>query len=541
MPDDESNVRPVILGTGNTGLSRAYDLEVLRVFRSRNSLAVIACSATLSVAFAGCSANRSLLPSVPTATVNGVRVAHPQHGLSRLASQPPVGMQMAFLMTDGTVLTQSYASNTWYKYTPDANGGYSSGTWTQVATLPSGYSPSAFASAVLADGRLLITGGEYNYPGNYNLQLTNLGAVYDPVANTWTSIGHPTNWHWIGDSPSSVLPDGRLVVGQKLTHQDAALDPATLKWTVLGNTGKSDFNAEEGWTLLPDGTILTADVKNAPNSERYNPTTGQWKSMGSTIVDLHSPSPYKQCLTYGPKPKDCYLPPGEIGPLMLRPDGTVFATGSFTSTGGAGHTAIFHPSGSGGSWTQGPDFPNGDNAGDSFAALLPSGNVLVFGVSGELYEFNGTSFTGEGSYNGVPLLLPTGQVMILGYSSVALYTPTGQPQSSWLPKITKTPKTLTHGQTYTISGKQFNGLSQAMSFGDEFQNATNYPLVRITNKSTGHVFYARTHDHSSMGVATGSLIVTTHFDVPSNIETGASALVVVANGLASTSVSVTVK
>jgi hypothetical protein len=412
-----------------------------------------------------------------------------------------------------------------------------------VATLPTGYAPTAFASAVLADGRLAVTGGEYNSPGNYDLQLTNLGAVYDPTANTWTSLGHPNGWQWIGDSPSSVLADGRLLVGQKLTKLDAVLDPKTLHWSKLGDAGKSDFNAEEGFTLLSDGTVLTADVKNAPNSERYNATTGQWKSAGSTIVDLHSPTNVSGCLTYGPKPKDCYYPPGEIGPLMLRPDGTVFATGSGSGPNGSGpgHTAIFHPSGSGGSWTTGPDFPNGDNAGDSFAALLPSGNVLVFGVSGELYEFNGTSFTTEGQGSGVPLLVPTGQVLMFGYSSVSLYSPAGQPQSSWLPKIKTSPKTVTRGQSYKISGTQFNGLSQAMSFGDEFQNATNYPLVRITNNATGHVFYARTHDHSSMGVATGSLVVSTNFDVPSSASTGASKLQVVANGIASAAVAVTVK
>jgi hypothetical protein len=513
------------------------------VFRFRNSSAFVTCAAVLAIGFAGCSANRSILPVTGLQTGNNVRARHVQHGVSMLAHQPPVGMQMGFLMTDGTVLTQSYSSNTWYRYTPDATGGYSDGTWAQVATLPAGYAPSAFASAVLADGRLLISGGEYNTPGMYDLQLTNLGAVYDPKANTWTAIGHPTGWHWIGDSPASVLPDGRFLVGQKLTKQDAVLDPKTLHWTKLGDTGKADFNAEEGFTLLPDGTILTADVKNAPNSERYNPSTGKWASAGSTIVDLHSVSPYHQCLTYGPKPKDCYLPPGEIGPAMLRPDGTVFATGSGSgpSGGGVGHTAIFQPSGSGGSWSVGPDFPNGDNAGDSFAALLPSGNVLVFGVSGELYEFNGSSFTPEGGGTGPPLLLPTGQVLMLGYSSVGLYTPSGQPQSSWLPQVTKSPKTVTRGQTYPISGTQFNGLSQAMSFGDEYQNATNYPLVRITNNATGHVFYARTHDHSSMGVATGSLVVSTSFDVPSSMDTGASKLQVVANGLASKAVAVTVK
>jgi len=54
------------------------------------------------------------------------------------------------------------------------------------------------------------------------------------------------------------------------------------------------------------------------------------------------------------------------------------------------------------------------------------------------------------------------------------------------------------------------------------------------------VFYCKTHAHSTMGVATGATIVSTKFDVPSGIETGASKLVVVANGIPSVSVVVTV-
>jgi hypothetical protein len=99
---------------------------------------------------------------------------------------------------------------------------------------------------------------------------------------------------------------------------------------------------------------------------------------------------------------------------------------------------------------------------------------------------------------------------------------------------------VTRGQTYKIAGTQFNGLSQGAAFGDEFDTHTNYPLVRITNNSSGHVFYCRTHDHSSMGVATGSKTITTEFDVPSGMETGAGMLEVVANGIPSTAVAVTV-
>jgi acyl-CoA thioester hydrolase len=58
------------------------------------------------------------------------------------------------------------------------------------------------------------------------------------------------------------------------------------------------FHAEEGWTLLPDSTVLTFDVKHAPNSEKYIPWLEKWVTAGSTIVDLHSPSEFG-CLPYG--------------------------------------------------------------------------------------------------------------------------------------------------------------------------------------------------------------------------------------------------
>ena len=454
--------------------------------------------------------------------------------LKTLVHQPPDGIQITFQLTDGTVMAQGNSASDWWKLTPDNTGSYVKGTWTQLASLPAGYVPDDFASAVLADGRLVITGGEYN---NDTFALTNLGAIYDPKANTWTALAPPTGWTYIGDSPSVVLPNGKFVVGNKLTKQIRQLNPKTLKWASLPSKGKSDFNAEEGWTLLPDGSFLTADVKNAPNSEIYSTTAKQWVSAGSTIVDLHSPSPFG-CINYGPGGKLCYFPPGEIGPQILRPDGTVFVTGSYTGSNGPGHTAIYDSLT--GIWTVGPVFPNGDNAGDSFAALLPNGNVLVEGDSGTSYEFDGTRLIPGPRTFGSLMVLPTGEVLV-GGGPTQTYTSSGTYQTSWAPMISTYPSTLTRGSTYSIAGTQFNGLSQAASFGDELETATNYPLVRIANDSTHHVFYARTHDHSTMGVATGTATVSTHFDVPATMETGASTLEVVANGIPSVAVNVTVQ
>jgi hypothetical protein len=457
-----------------------------------------------------------------------------------LAHPAPDGASIGFVLTDGTVMVQGFNYGDWWRMTPDNTGSYLKGTWKQVASLPQGYLPLYFASAVLADGRLLITGGEYN---DGVFAFTKRGAVYDPVANTWTNLKPPAHWGFIGDSPSSMLPNGDFLLGRKFDKRIAVLDPSTLSWTELNYTGKRDENAEEGWTLMPNGNVLTADVKQAPNAEIYDPSSQTWTTTGPTPVNLMGPPVVKK-VNYGKN--RVYYPPGEIGPAMLRPDGTIFATGATHAGASAGHTAIYTPGANGaiGTWAAGPDFQNGDDAGDSFAALLPTGNVLVEAESGNLYEFDGTNLTktkyatGGPLSDGMLLVLPTGEIFVGG---VEIYSDTGKVNPAWAPTITSVANTLSPGSTYPISGTQFNGLSQANAFGDELETATNYPLVRITNTATGHVFYARTHDHSTMGVATGNTIVSTNFDVPTSIETGASTLVVVANGIPSAPANVTIQ
>jgi hypothetical protein len=469
-----------------------------------------------------------------------------------LNNQPPAGVALCLLLTDGAVICQAgiFSNHTptgdWYKFTPDVNGSYINGTWSQIASLPSGYAPQAYASAVMIDGRVVIVGGEYDASGNF--VVSNQGAVYDPAANTWTALTPPPGLQYIGDAQGVVLPNGQFMIGSKLDTRLAVLDPASLTWTVITPTGKSNsFNAEEGWTLLPDGTVLTVDVQNAPNTERYFPATTTWVTAGNTPTDMHTPGSGD----YVVAPGVIYHSPGEMGPAIRRPDGTVLAVG------GNGQTAIFTPppanSTAPGTWVQGPSIPGGLHAEDAPLVLLPNGHVLVVGDPTHpglgFFEFDGANMTSvPASHNASQdeatwtslLLLPTGQVMLVDSSNFAdIYTPTGTYDSSWAPTITAVPSTLTNGSTYQITGTQFNGLSQGSAFGDELQNSTNYPLVRITNNSTGHVFYAKTHGHTSMGVATGSTPISTNFDVPANVELGAGQLAVVVNGIPSAPVAVT--
>ena len=450
-----------------------------------------------------------------------------------LQHQPSFGASTALLLTDGTVMVQQVGSRPWWRLTPDINGSYVNGTWSQLASLPSGYAPLYYGSAVLSDGRVIVEGGEYNFGVP---QETNLGAIYDPLTNVWTPVTPPSGWANIGDGQSVVLANGVYMQANALTTQEALFNAQTLTWTSTG-TGKADANSEEGWTLLPNRAVLTTDANNSgnpTNSEWYNPLTGIWKSAGSTIVPLADPGSH------------------EVGPAVLRPDGTVWATG------GTGHTAIFNTATH--TWAVGPDFPNigGQlDIADGPASLVPSGNVFCVASPGifqpplHFFEFDGTNLIQEPgtpnsshktSYEGRMLLLPTGQVLFTdGTTDVEVYTPVGSANSAWAPTIISAPATISVGGSYTISGTQFNGMSQAVAYGDDAQAATNYPLVRIINHATGHVFYTRTHGHSVMGVATGSRRVGTHFDVPAGVESGASDLEVVADGIASNPVAVTVQ
>jgi hypothetical protein len=464
---------------------------------------------------------------------------------------PPSPVAHMLLLTDGSVLVNSFFFEThvdsWYRLIPDSTGSYINGTWTAAGTLPSGYNPLYFASAVLPNGQVVMLGGEYNNGSDF---FKPEGAAYNPKTNKWVSLAPPTGWTTIGDASSVVLPNGTFMLANCCTTQQAlltSLNPVT--WTATG-TGKFDENDEEGWTLLPGGDVLTVDAyvnkydKTGTNSEIYTTSTGTWATAGSTIEQLWDSS--AACGGSG-------AASFEVGPAVLRPDGTVFATGANRCA--AGHTAIYDSLT--GAWTAGPDFPSGLDIADGPAALLPDGNVLVdaapgiFGTGTKFFEWDGTQLNPtadvpnasiDPSFQGNMVCLPTGQIMFTDFSAkVEIYTPSGTYQAAWQPNITHLAKTLTHGTVNNqIGGTQFNGLSQCAAYGDDNQSATNWPLVRITNNGTGDVVYAKTHTFSTMGVATGSAVVKAQFDIPATIGTGPSTLEVVANGIPSAAVAVTI-
>ena len=481
-----------------------------------------------------------------------------------LTNPPPFGTPGTMLLeSNGTVLVHNEPDNNttggttaWYKLTPDSQGSYIDGTWSKIASMPAGYTPLYFASAILPDGRMIVEGGEYI---GENAVWSNRGAIYNPVTNRWASVAPPPGWTNIGDAASDVLANGTFMLQHpcntcltdpNLTVDDALLNARTLKWTVIPGTGKNDPNDEEGWTLEPSGQLLTVDTWIPAATQLFNPRTRLWSFAGNTATNGNPVNPF---------------PVVEIGPQVEMPGGNTFVVGAGTSTqepptacttDAPTQTALYqYKPGTAGTWTAGPQIPAIDSqqfgAADGPGSVLPDGNVLfdvsacVYNTPTHFFVYNASSSTltqipdvpnapNDSSYYTKMLALPNGQVLFNdGSSDMEVYTAGGTPNPSWAPTITSLSSTkIAPGGSYSLSGKQLAGLDPGATYGDDVQDNTNFPLVRITNSATGVVTYARTSDWTSVSVAPGKRSAT-RFTLPPGTPAGKSTLVVVANGIAS--------
>jgi hypothetical protein len=520
----------------------------------------------------------------------------------------PLNPDTMLLLTDGSIAVQDYAQSDWWRLVPDQFGHYLDGTWVPMgnmtvqttgtcATTPNTagagkgtgyygcpYAPYDYASAVLMDGRLVVTGGEYIYDAatNYYSAETTEGSIWNWQTNSWATVTPPSGWTRIGDADSLVLANGQYILARNsggTTGSVAIMTPeggvgnfGPTTWTNLSPSGKADGNSEENWVLLPDGTVWTLDISKEPGSERYIPpylnvggdmTNGQWISAG--------PEPASIGVTV-------YKSGSEDGANVLLPNGNVFAISGNPAASGGGINALFSPpptqyppSTATGSWAAAPNYPTTTSPltdCDGPASVMPNGNVFFTGSPGcydapsEYFEYvsgnpnlvqvispydpvlGAPVATVIASYYSRFIVLPDGNMLYSNDDGFETYifTPNNNtPNPAWAPAITSYPTTVSPGTTnYVVAGTQFNGVTGSGYYGDDEANASNYPVVNFTNGTTGHVQYGRTHDHSSMGVQTGATIVSTYVDTPANLECGSASMVVIANGISSPSVPVTV-
>jgi hypothetical protein len=489
-----------------------------------------------------------------------------------LVNAPPFGTPGTMLLeSDGTVLVHDEPDNNttggttmWWKLTPNSKGSYVDGTWSQIASMPAGYTPLYFGSAILPDGRMIVEGGEYI---GENAVWSDKGAIYNPVTNAWASVAPPPGWTSMGDAASDVLDNGTFMLQHPCQNcstangvngvtpvDDALLNAKNLTWTVIPGTGKNDPNDEEGWTLEPSGQLLTLDVWVPGQTQLFDPSTDTWSFSNNTAANGNPVNP---------------LPVVEIGPQIEMPGGNTFVVGAGSSTltdcneNAPTQTALYHyKAGTTGTWTAGPEIPaiGGLQYGstDGPGSILPDGNALfdvsacVYSAPTHFFLYNAGSNTltqipdapnaqNDTSYQTRMLALPNGQMLYNdGSNQMEVYTAGGTPKTAWEPSITSlSATTLAPSDTYGLSGKQLAGLDPGATYGDDVQDNTNFPLVRITNSSTGVVTYARTSDWSSVSVAPGTSS-STKFTLPKTTPKGKSTLVVVANGIASPPSTVTI-
>ncbi len=469
--------------------------------------------------------------------------------LKNLAPHDNQGVML--LLTDGTVICSNTSGSGygtgWDKLTPDIHGSYANGTWTSITNMNN--DRFAFSSQVLPSGKVYVAGGEYGNGGYY-------GEVYDPVANTWTNCGNiPTGWN-IYDACSELLYTGNILEGPEIGTNGGQPCNSILQWNpitlnYINENAEPQNHDEASWLKLPDSTVITVGMPypNNPSQDsscRFVPQTNSW------LVDAMTPNNLYDQWGY------------ESGPAFLLPNGKAIFFGATQ------YNAIYTPTGKStttGSWTAAANFPKISSSyvtmPDAPGAMMVNGHILLavspipysnshtFNTPTYFleYDYTNNTFTqvtaviptigsdnlsGSISQNNSFLVLPDGNVL-MGCAAISapkqyfIYTPGSAAIPQGKPTIDGV--TTTDCKKFMITGKLFNGISEGAGYGDDAQNSTNYPIVRLTNGT--NVYYAKTTNWNRIGaVMTDSLEDTAYFTIPT-MPTGTYSLVVTANGFAS--------
>ena len=426
---------------------------------------------------------------------------------------------LSLLLTDGSILQQTgFSTNTWQRILPDATGHYD---WTHPVPAASMTDTRGFfPSVVMRDGRVMVAGGEYG-SGDHTAE------IFDPVANTWTSVPNTFNAAFY-DCSSASLPDGRVLFFSNSSTHGYIYAPSTGTWS---KTADNAFPFNETCVVqLPGGVFFMVSQSSYPATAKYLSATDQWVPGASA-----------------PTGADAFDDGGE-GTKVLLYDGRVMAAGT------TGKTGFYIPGAAtdAGSWTVGPTLPDNSKRQDAFAVVLPNGHVFLSADQGShtgptrFYDFDPGTNTfvdvspvagGIAGYSDpyMPLLLPTGEVLVSG---LGIYTPAvGGPQAAWKPVISSVASL--GGGSCRVTGQQLSGLNEGAYYGDDAQMSTNYPLVRLTSAG-GALSFARTANFSTMAIVTGTASETADFTLPA-LPDGTYQLEVVTNAIPSAAISVQIQ
>jgi hypothetical protein len=296
------------------------------------------------------------------------------------------------------------------------------GAWTAAGELPFAAFWAAPSAVPLANGKVLIAGGE-----DGERQALAGVALYDPAANAWTATGSLRQSRRLHST--TLLADGKVLVAGGISGGPAfppagvtsaeIFDPASGTWQPTGNMLEARF--AHSATLLPNGKVLVAGgntVRSAQSNramntvELYDPATGVWSPVepmtdarfGHGAVRLASGkvlvsggivtagrglyAPMALCELYDPATGK-WMPTGNLAVMRKSHQTTLLADGKVLVTGGDGRglvewvyepysqstTEIYDPAA--GTWSRAGDMGFGRS--HHRDVRLASGKVLMVG------------------------------------------------------------------------------------------------------------------------------------------------------------------
>jgi uncharacterized protein (TIGR03437 family) len=448
-----------------------------------------------------------------------------------------------------------------------------SGIWTPTGSL--NVARAVHTATLLANGKVLVVGGQLLNPNGSAAGLLSSAELYDPITGQWTLAADsdvPSRRH-----TATLLPNGRVLVvggvgtdGRSNTRVQL-YDPATDTWS--NAAALSPARSFHSATLLPTGEVFIFGGMDSTNAilrtgAIFNATSGSW-----TLLTFTNPTPAFRYLH-----KATLLPNGKIfisggiggtntsnlnNALGLAEIYNIstrrFEAGGVTIGSRAEHTATLLPNGKVlivGGYTLNNVNPNNCGAPPSAPQALLYDPTLS--AVNELYD----SFAplqgrnGNGRDGHTATLLANGKVLIAGgvagemlpqcldqapslLSQTELYDPGLGFNDNWRPTITHFSTPVAGSITeldnlaapdqsaIVVNGVQFQGISEASGHGAA-SSASNYPVAQLHSLLNEQL--AIVPVNSASGGWTNNTFA---YITPASFPAGPALLTIFANGIPS--------